>query len=428
MHSDNVTTAAGEATAKFHQKISDDDAAAAGAAAAAAAANGSGEEEVTSTAKDGEQGDQSGNGGSDDNNNHGDNSNSAEAAAQAMAASAAAEAKAAAEARVAAAAKLRFHERERWAKATGILRMESRPQRLDRHDFAYFISNRNAERYPCVVVKLPKTDDGAEGGDDDDVDDDDDDKKKQNKKSNKKKKKKKKAAVDKHPTLYEVLYYDSTKENPLELGWEAIARDSFVPPTDIRFPVWDADLERELDAQRAAAATAIQRIRRGTVALARHQMTKGAVAVLQRFMRARVQTWVQRRRAEEFARKPVAYRLLVMDEQLESLLELKTRAVTVENFDEAHALKLQVQQKRHEKERYVAERDGYLERIRALATANDALTRRKREAVGLEDYLFAKEIKLEMERNAEELAACLRQTNLTHDYVQQMRDLSLIHI
>ena len=340
-----------------------------------------------------------------------DEQGGAEAAAQAIAAAEAAQAEAAAAAEAASAAKLRAKEREQWLIDNNVLRREARPQRLDKHDFVYFVSNRNAEEYPCVVVKEPQPLDLA--ATESEV---------ASKAKGKSKKQKKKQPVDKNPTLFEVLYYDRTKENPLELNWEAIAIDSFVAPPAIYVPVWDSTLERELDARREAAAAVIQRRFRAHTAFSQHQSRLGAARAIQRFVRARVQAWVQRRRAEEFARQPVAYRLLIVDEQLESLLELKARAVRLEQFDEAHDRKLELESKRQERDRYAHERDGYIARIKGLAEANDALAARKREAVSQEDYLFAKEIKLEMERNDVELASCLRQTNLTEDYVRQMRE------
>ena len=310
----------------------------------------------------------------------GASSSSSSAAANAIAGAEAAEAMEAAAAAAAAAAKARAKRREQWALTNGVLRRETRPQRLDRHDFVFFVSNRNAEEYPCVVVKTPQpAQSAAEAAAEEEEEEDDDDeeggadgkkgtKKKKKKKTKDKKDKKPAQPKDKNPTLYEVLYYDRDKENPLELGWEAIARDSFVPPPPIYVPVWDAAREQALDAEQAGAAAAVQRHFRGFSAKTRHRRFVVSARALQGFMRFKVQAWVKRRRAEEFARQPVAYRLLVVDEDLESLLELKSRAVHQENFDQAHALKLETERKRREKERYV--RTWYTTRAVVNTTTN----------------------------------------------------------
>ena len=327
-----------------------------------------------------------------------------------VAAKAEADAKAAAEAAAeekadAAAAKVAVQRKEGWAVGTGLLRVECRAQPVEAHDFLHFISNRNAEKYPCVVVKVPSVNNqSAQQGEQGAADD------KENSTAQPKR-------PDSHPMLYEVLYYDRNKEDPVDLEWEAVALDSFVPPPDLDIPVWDYDVEK----QQTLAATDIQRRFQTYMSRKDFFVKRAAACKLQYFTRHAVQTHVKRRKAADFATKPVAYRLMVVDEQLETLLELKNKAVVIEDFDDAHSLKLEFERKRMEKDRYLAERDGYLTRIKDLSSANDKLGQRKQEAIAREDYLFAKEIKILMEKNALELADCMRQTNLTDEDLEQMK-------
>ena len=45
--------------------------------------------------------------------------------------------------------------RNDWARTKNILRIDKIPQDIRVHEFVYFVSGRNAETYPCVVMKVP---------------------------------------------------------------------------------------------------------------------------------------------------------------------------------------------------------------------------------------------------------------------------------
>lgn len=295
--------------------------------------------------------------------------------------------------------------REKWAIDHGVLHIEETQQEVEHYDLHYFKSNKNMETYPCAVVKLPRAlqpmtkitdkENEEQGGD--------------------------KPKHDANPTLYEVLYYDRLKQNPLELEWEAINLDSFVLSTPLYVPMWNDELARELDAKENRASRVIQRFTTAFISKRKLELQTMASVIIQYFMRSKVRPIVDKRRAEEFAKQPVAYRIMVLEEKLENLLELKQQAVIVEDFDKAQMYKLDFQKKRYELEQYMNERDDYLKKINNLTDANEKLMIRKREAVGLEDYMFAKQIKLQIRENEIQLQACFNQTQVTQEYIKNMR-------